>query len=151
MPEFKPGKFIRLSQRDLEWGSKKIGNTPYFIKDFGCTITCIAMASSWFNDYHNPEWMSKNLQFTPDAKVYWTSIEKVLNFKFEWRFYSFQQDRITSALKDSKKVCLFEIKKKHWVLGIRKSIYSWSKWYKVADPWTGEYNWVHAKIGRAHV
>jgi GH25 family lysozyme M1 (1,4-beta-N-acetylmuramidase) len=140
--EFKPGKFIYLSQRDKEWGDDKIGNTPYLIKNLGCTITCISMASAWFNNYREPDWMARNLEFTPDAKVYWKSIDKVLDFKFEWRFYNFQKDRITEAIANPKKVCLFEIKKRHWVVALRKSIVPGSTWYKVADPWTGAVNWV---------
>ena len=32
-----------LNQRDPKWGNIKLGNSDTYIKDYGCTITCIAM------------------------------------------------------------------------------------------------------------
>jgi hypothetical protein len=134
---------IHLSQRDPEWAGKTIGKSTSLIGAYGCTITCISMLSDYFKCYYNPAWMAKNLSFLID-KVIWNSITEKLCFKFIWRFYNYQENRILEALKNPKTAVIFEIKKRHWVVGIRKSIYPWSKWYKVVDPWTGKYNWVNA-------
>lgn len=138
----KSGTLPLLSQKDSRWGNKVIGTSTSYIKDYGCTITCLAMLSCWFGCYHRPSWMAKYLRFLVD-KVIWASLEEKLCFKFVYRYYSFDLTAFTEAIKNPKRAVLFEIKKKHWVVGIRKSIYPWSKWYKVADPWTGDYNWVH--------
>lgn len=124
---------IRLSQRDPKWGGKTIGKTKYLIKDWGCTITCIAMLSDYFKDYHDPAFMAKKLDFTDEAKIYWKSIDRELKFKFEWRFYNYQETRIIEALKNPNKACVLEIKKRHWVVALRKVPYG----YWVADPWDG--------------
>lgn len=125
---------IRLSQRDIRWGGKPIGKTNVLIRDKGCVITNISMLSDYFGQLQHPSWMAKNLEFTSGALLIWKSIDKVLNFKFEWRFYSYQEQRILAAIKDPKKACLLEIKKSHWVIALKKVPFG----YWVADPWDGK-------------
>lgn len=124
-----------LSQRDPKWGFKTIGNSSSLIKDYGCTITSISMASDYFSCYQNPGWMAKNLQFSVD-KVLWQSIPKVLCFGFEYRYYNYNEAAFLEALKNPSKVCLLEYKKRHWVVALKKLPGSWL----VADPWTGSKN-----------
>lgn len=129
---------IILSQRDPRWGGKTIGKTNVLIKDQGCTITCISMISDYFKSFFNPNWFAKYLNFTPQAKVYWLSIneKKELNFEFEYRYYSDKHpqmfQKIEEAIKDPNKAVILEIRKSHWVVAL-------SKWpvlgYRVADPW----------------
>ena len=126
------GKIKYLSQRDPHWGEVNIGQSPLKIKDYGCTLTCVSMASMWFNCYHNPEWMAKNLSFTKDGKILWQSINK-LCFQFIWRFYGLQEKMINAALAHPSQICLLEIRKVHWVLGLSK----WGNYYRTADPWNG--------------
>jgi lysozyme len=133
MSEFKHGKFIKLSQRDNRWGFKPIGNTAYLIKDWGCTITCISMASSWFNCFREPDWLAKNLRFTNDAKIYWQSINEKTCFDFEWRFYNCDHKKIREALSNDRKICLLNVYNKHWVVATSNL---WTG-YWTADPWTG--------------
>lgn len=128
-----------LSQLDSRWGSKKIGKTDVLVRDKGCTITCISMASDYFRCFQNPGWMAKYLQFTPkdspigSAKIIWQSIAKVLRFRFEFRYYTYNEGACIEALKNPRKVCLLEIKKSHWVLALKKI----PAGYWVADPWGG--------------
>jgi len=124
---------IKLSQRDNRWSFKTIGNTKVTIGAMGCTITCLSMASDWFGCYHDPDWMAKNLSFTNDAKVYWSSIDRQTCFKFEWRFYKYEESRILEAIKNPNKVCLLNVYNKHWVLAVKKIIGG----FWVVDPWTG--------------
>ncbi len=129
-----------LSQLDSHWGSKPIGQTETLIKDKGCMITCISMASDYFKCFQNPGWMAKYLQFTTkdsplgEAKIIWSSIEKVLCFKFQFRYFSHNEQACIEALKNPRTVCLLEIKKSHWVLALNKI----PGGYWVADPWGGK-------------
>lgn len=134
---------IKLSQKDPRWGGKTIGKSQSLIKDYGCTITSIAMASDYFGCYHDPGWMAKYLNFLVD-KVLWQSIEKVLCFKFEWRFYRFEEGRIDEALKNPKKVCLLNVYNgAHWVIATSKiPLYG----YYAVDPWTGTKRMFSKKI-----
>lgn len=101
------------------------------------------MLSDYFKCFQDPRWMAKNLRFLVD-KVLWQSISEKLCFDFVWRFYNYQEERILEALKDPKMACILEVKKKHWVVGVRKSTLPWSKYYKIIDPWTGKEGWLHA-------
>jgi len=121
---------------------KKIGKTNSYVKDFGCTITCISMLSDWYGKYRNPAWMAKNLRYVRDLLI-WKSVTEKLNFEFVWRFYKYEENRILKALKGKKTACVLQIKGRHWVVGVRKSIYPWSRWFKTVDPWTGRYKWYH--------
>jgi hypothetical protein len=129
-----------LSQLDSRWGSKPIGQTEVLIRDKGCTITCISMASDYFECFQNPGWMAKYLQFTVknssvgEAKIIWQSIEKVSCFKFEFRYFYYNEQACIKAIKNPRKVCLLEIKKSHWVLALNKI----PGGYWVADPWGGK-------------
>jgi hypothetical protein len=122
---------IILSQRDVRWAGKTIGNSKSLIKDYGCTITSISMLSDFYKCYHDPAWMAKNLTFLVD-KVLWNSISEKLCFKFVWRFYKYDEAKIWNALDGETTSCLLEIQKKHWVVGIRKI----GNYYWCADPWT---------------
>ena len=122
---------IVISQRDSRWGFKPIGQSKTLIKNQGCVLASLSMLSDYFGGYKDPAWMSKNLQFLVD-KVIWKSINKVLNFNFVWRGYKYDEKVILDALKDPDKACLLEIRKAHWVVGIRKVPLLG---YWVADPW----------------
>ncbi|HLN19255.1 MAG TPA: hypothetical protein VK255_03755, partial [Patescibacteria group bacterium] len=113
------------------------GQSPLKMKDYGCTTTCISMASDWFKYFRNPGWMAQNLSYTKEGLILWNSIskQKELNFKFDWRYYGCLPKVIDSALKDPKQVCLLEIRKCHWVLALKKKFLSNN--YIAADPWTG--------------
>jgi lysozyme len=130
--EFKPGKFIKLLQRDSKWSSVTIGKSKSTIGQYGCTITCVAMASTWFNCYHDPAWMAKNLKFQNDLLI-WSSINEKTCFDFEWRFYNCDHQRIREALNNNRKVCLLQVYSRHWVLAT-SNLYTG---YWTADPWTG--------------
>lgn len=124
---------IKLSQRDPRWSWKKIGNSNSTIGAYGCTITCIAMASDYFRCYHDPGWMAKYLKFLNDL-VIWQSIEKVCCFKFKWRYYKHDKPVFAEALINPKTVLLLNVQSgRHWVIATKKV---WGG-YWVVDPWTG--------------
>ena len=130
---FKPGKFKILSQKDKKWGHKSIGKTKYLIRDWGCVITGVSMASSWFNCFQEPDWFAKKLEFTNSALLYWKSVDKVACFRFKWRFYKCDHKLIRGALVNPRTVCLLQVYGRHWVVATRNL---WGG-YWTADPWTG--------------
>jgi GH25 family lysozyme M1 (1,4-beta-N-acetylmuramidase) len=134
---FKPGKFIKLSQRDPKWNFKTIGETKMTIGAWGCTLTCVSMASSWFDCYKDPAWMAKNLRYTGTGLLYWQSIDEKTCFDFEWRFYKHDEKRIKEALDNPRKVCLLQVYSRHWILATRKVPLG----YIAVDPWTGGYKY----------
>lgn len=139
---------IRLSQRDPRWIAVKIGKSPYTIGQYGCTLTCVSMASDYYNEYKNPEWMAKNLSYTLDGRILWQSIAKKTGFKFLWRFYTFDKSTIAEAIKNPKKVCLLNVDRGyHWVLAIKAIPLTNS--YIVANPWTGKSEIYSGVVGGA--
>jgi hypothetical protein len=138
---------LTLSQR-VPNGATKIGKTNRTLAEVGCTITCIAMSSSYFGEYKTNKELASALRFTADAKIIWASIGEVFKrFEFRWRFYSndrkfiddnriiIENTRISEAIKNPDKTVLLNVDHGgHWVLAIRR-LYGDTYW--VADPWTG--------------
>jgi hypothetical protein len=125
---------VKLRQGNAKWAWKPIGKSKSTIGRYGCTITSIAMASDYFGCFRDPAWMAKNLNFLVD-KVIWKSIEKVLCFKFLWRYYSRDDKAFAEALKNPKRVCLLNVMNgAHWVIATQKLPFG----YWTVDPLTGK-------------
>ena len=125
---------IKLSQLNEAWKWKTIGKSKSTIGRWGCTITSLSMASDYFKCYRDPAWMAKYLEFAVD-KVIWSSIEKVLCFKFKWRYYKHEQKIFTEALRDPATVLLLNVKNgAHWVIATKKVPFG----YWVTDPLGGK-------------
>lgn len=136
-----------LSQR-VPYGDTKIGNTTRTLAEVGCTITCVAMSSSYFGEYKTNKELASALRFTSDAKILWSSIGEVFKtFKFSWRFYTNDRGIIDEALKNPQKTCLLNVDHGgHWVLGIKRLF---GDTYWVADPWTGSRKVYSGVVGGA--
>ena len=141
--------FIVLSQRDDRWKDQKIGQTNRTIGQVGCTITCVSMSSSWFNEFRAPDVLAQKLKFTKDALLLWQSIGAYFkSFEFEWRFYTYDQARIDEALKNPNKTLLLNVDKgAHWVHALSRIPFTKSFW--VADPWDGRRKLYSGAIGGA--
>jgi len=124
---------IILSQKDPRWGGKTIGKSNSTIARFGCTITSLSMLSDWYGCFKDPAWMAKNLQFLTDL-IIWQSIEKVLCFKFVWRYYKLNEEKLLEALKGKDTSALIQVNNNHWVVGIKKVPLMG---YWTADPYSG--------------
>lgn len=126
---------LTLSQR-VPYGATKIGKTSRTLAEVGCTITCVAMSSSYFGEYRTNKELASALQFTADAKIIWSSIGKAFKrFEFLLRFYTNDRAIITEALSNPNKTVLLNVDHGgHWVLAVRR-LYGDTYW--VADPWTG--------------
>ena len=124
---------LTLSQR-VPYGKTKIGKTSRTLAEVGCTITCVAMSSSYFGEYKTNKELASALRFTLDAKILWGSIGEVFKtFEFYWRFYTNDRAIITEALNNPNKTVLLNVDHGgHWVLALRR-LYGDTYW--VADPW----------------
>jgi hypothetical protein len=74
------------SQMDSRWGSVMLGyNTalPYNIYNFGCLITCLAMACKYYGKDENPQTLNEKLKagniagFTNGGLYVWDSLTKI--------------------------------------------------------------------------
>lgn len=124
-----------LNQRNLAWSQKKIGETNLTVGRYGCLITCIAMLSSYYGLFRDPEWLAENLKFTKDGLLYWSSCN-FENFKFERRVYG-QNDYLIkkSLLSNPDTAVVVEVDYSHWVVIIGRD---WRGRYRIADPWFGD-------------
>lgn len=137
---------VILSQGDPRWAHVKIGETIHTMEKYGCTTTCISMASDFFEKYINPGKMAKTLQYTMDARVFWKSVK---NAKMQFIVRKYQEDRnvIDEAIKNPKKVCILNVNNgKHWVLAIKR-IFGGRYW--VADPACGSKKLYAGVVGYA--
>lgn len=143
------GKFLVMSQRDEQWKNVTIGNTNVTLGNKGCTITCVAMSSSWFGELKTPKQLAKELKFTDQALLIWSSIGNLFkNFQFEWRFYTYDQTRIDEALKNPGKTLLLNVDKgAHWVHALNRVPFMKTFW--VADPWDGKKKFYSGVVGGA--
>ena len=132
-----------LGQRDSAWGHKKIGQSLRTIRADGCLITDLSMLSSWYGFYQDPAWMAEYLKFTHNGLLFWKSItSSLLPMKFVWRFYTYDERRITLALSGKTTSCVLQIRGNHWVVGIRKV----GSYYYVADPWDKKRKFINKSV-----
>lgn len=140
---------IDLWQKHPKWGGVTIGKTDVLVRDRGCTITCVSMASDYFGVFYNPGFLAQVLTFTPKALLVWGSIEqKCHGFKFRWRFYKYDEKIIDEALKNPRKVALLNVQNgSHWVVAIKRIPFTSTFW--VSDPWTGTRKLMRGVVGGA--
>jgi len=135
------------SQRDSRWANKKIGNSNSTIGALGCTISTIASLSSWYGCDHDPAWMAKYLRFLNDL-ILWQSVNEKLCFKWKWRQYGYNEQKILDSLNGETTSVIFQVYSRHWVVGIKKI----GNYYWCGDPWDGKRKLFHKKYitGSSH-
>lgn len=104
----------------------------------GCTLTCISMLSSYFDDFKAPSELTKHFDlFNADSKVIWAMVRKyVTKMRHVYRYYRRDDAVIMDALKDKNKAIMFEVNNgSHWVVGVRPTVFGNS--YMGIDPWDG--------------
>lgn len=139
--------FIFLEQDDPRWDNVTIGNTPYTVGDWGCLITSLSMLSYWYKDYKDPAWIAKNLRYTSNGSLYWTSMNGKLPMNFVRRYYVRNITKIVSILKSKDNACVIEVpygKWKHWlaVVGFEANA------IVAADPIDGTRCYPESKYGK---
>lgn len=124
------------SQRNPLWKDKNIGNSPYTIGQYGCTLTCVAMIASYFGDRLTPLDIARRCQFTQDGKIIWASVN-FEHFEFDYRYYQDYPEGIDRAIADPDLAVILEVNsKRHWVVATGKTWFM--DRYKIADPWNGD-------------
>lgn len=137
-----------ICQRDPKWSSVKLGSSGMTVGNYGCTISCVSMSSSWAGCFKDPLFLARHLSFTSAGLLIWSSIASVLCLKFVWRGYTYDQKKIDEALKGATTTCLLNVDyKKHWVLGIYRVPFTNKYW--VADPWDGKRKFYSGVVGYA--
>lgn len=136
-----------LGQRDGDWADVKIGKSNSSLYYYGCTITCISMLSSWYGCFKDPAWLAKNLRFQNDL-ILWQSIGEKLCFKWVWRQYGRNEEKIDASLAGKTTSCVLQINGNHWVVAVGKE----GNNYRIADPWTRTYRTIPKSqiTGSAH-
>ncbi|NCU32414.1 MAG: hypothetical protein EOM23_05680 [Candidatus Moranbacteria bacterium] len=115
------GRFIFLEQDDPKWRKTKIGNTPYELEDFGCLITVLSMFSYWYGKYFTPAQIAKMAKFISDGSYIWNSGNSFLPFKFKYRYYSRDIEKIKEILFSKDNACAVRVfysklkKSYHWI------------------------------------
>lgn len=120
----------RLSQRDNKWGNLYLGFSNTYIKDYGCTITCIAMIIGTTPDVVNARLKAVN-GFSGNL-VIWSSIEAAfpgIKVKRVWAYDN--NDVKANAPNVLVEVPAYPIggTGRHWVVYIGNQ--------RLNDPWTG--------------
>lgn len=116
-----PG-FIFLEQDDPKWGKVTIGNTPFELEDFGCLITDLSMLSHWYGKYLTPGELAKALFFNSNGELFWNSVDKICPFKFVYRYYTRDIEKIKSILFSKDNACVVRVfynkykKSYHWLV-----------------------------------
>jgi len=129
-----------LSQRDTRWADKRLGASKLTVGRWGCTTTCISMASDYFGCYRSPLELASNAHnFTRDGLVLWWNF-KFDKMKFKERLHGNTETLMRKAkevLKDPEKVMLLQVNSgAHWVLAYSTKMFS--RDLGIADPWYGK-------------
>lgn len=120
----------RLSQRDSRWGNQYLGFSNLFIKDYGCTITCIAMILGTTPDVVNQR--LKAVNGFSGSLVIWAKIEEAFSGIKIKRVWSYDNNDVKANTPN----VLVEVPAypiggtgKHWVVYLGNQ--------RLNDPWTG--------------
>lgn len=128
-----------LGQRSPEWAEQKLGNSPFKIGRYGCTLVCLSMLTDYFSQFKgtwkSPDQLASKLSFTKDGLIIWSSLPAHTQFRLEKRLYSRNDVSIKESLKDPKRAVALQVENYHWVLALGKSPLGG---YKIADPWSGD-------------
>ena len=127
-----------LSQRNPKWGEITIGHSTSKIKDFGCTLTALAILADTTPDVVNA-FLTAVGGFSVD-RIIWTKINETklgLHFPDMGRQYVYNDVAVREAI-EKNGGCLVEVdydgvvatpSDRHWVLYIGN--------HQLIDPWTG--------------
>ena len=136
---------ILYSQRDPSWAELKLGDSPLTMGRYGCTTSCIAMLSTYFQPFipYTPGSIinasqPRHLRYTaPGGLILWPSA-KFEHFAFYRRVYERNDAEIQRHMKDPNLAVILEVaNRSHWVVGVSRNPITGS--YKIADPWIGDY------------
>ena len=121
----------RLSQRDIKWGGQYLGFSTTYIRDFGCTITCLAMIIGTTPDVVNQRLKAVN-GFLGNL-VIWAKIPEAFPGITIKRVWSYNNDEVKAnvpnVLVEVPPQAIGGTTGKHWVVFLGNQ--------RCNDPWTG--------------
>jgi hypothetical protein len=80
-------RYSYFSQKDFHWANNKIPGTNLLMKDYGCTITCLAMLANYYGKGTTPGELMYKLKYSNGA-VIWNSLTELYpDIKFIERVY----------------------------------------------------------------
>ena len=147
-----------ISQRDVKWGSKKLGTSSVTIGNYGCYLTCLSMLLKYYGHEQDPEALNElfksNDVYVQGNLVSGWAVNKVYNdIKYEEHYecpdIPCNLSKIDAYLdKGMPVIAKVDFSptagvQDHFVLIIGKENNS----YLIADPWTGEVYFFEAKYG----
>lgn len=117
-----------LSQLDPQWSADKLGASNLNVGRWGCTTTCISMASDYFGCYKSPKEIAHNASnYTQDGNIVWERL-RFDKMKFVKRVRKYDADvekEMRAALADPNKVVLITVNHDaHWVMGYSTKLFS---------------------------
>ncbi len=126
---------IKFSQNDPNWKNDKIGGSNLKVGNYGCTLTNVCIAGSWYGEKITPKELASHKElFTSGGLIIWPVIKTIFKkMKFLYRYYSSNQSIIDECLiKNPDTVVLLNVDRGyHWVFALGKV----SGGYKCSDPY----------------
>ena len=121
-----------LSQRDDKWGNLYLGTSNTKVRDFGCTITCLAMIIGTTPDVVNQRLRDVN-GFAQGNLLIWAKIPEAFPGITINRVWSYNNDdvkaNVPNVLVEVPPNAIGGVSGKHWVVFIGDQ--------NCNDPWTG--------------
>ena len=147
-----------ISQRDIRWGSKKLGTSSVTIKNYGCYLACLSMLLKYYGHEQDPEALNElfksNDVYVQGNLVSGWAVNRVYNDirydeHYECPDVPCDLSKIDRYL-DRRMPVVARVDfsptagvQSHFVLIIGKENDS----YLINDPWTGETYFFEAKYG----
>lgn len=89
-----------LSQRNLLWKYKKLGNSNVTIGDYGCVITCLTMISKMLDVSRVNDLFKEKEVYVEQNLVYWVKVPDALsNLVFKWRSWTYNNKEVLDWIK----------------------------------------------------
>jgi Peptidase_C39 like family len=146
--------FTLYSQQDPRWANQELGNSGLTLQYYGCLVTCLAMACSWFNIDETPGTLDTKLTqsggyangryYRTGAISYVTPLKELDNLfsDLSQDGYNAMLPTIRSAVASNNQICIVQIdfvpntsaSDSHYVvvLGVEEN-----GDLTIGDPWTG--------------
>lgn len=131
-----------LSQLDRAWSAVKMGASDLTISGWGCTTTCLSMASDYFGTYKSPkDFASVDSLYTKSGLVLWGEFVKAMpNVAGYERIYRDDVEKFAQAVERPNQAVLLEVAfpgtsyGRHWVIA---TDYLGARDFMVIDPLGG--------------
>lgn len=123
-------------QRDPRWAHLTIPNSTLTLGRYGCTVSCVAMLTSYFLPERTPAQLLPMLRFAPGGLILWDSC-RFENFAWVRRARSYEPSAVRVHILDPSLAVILEVAGgSHWV--VATDFTPVSGLIRIADPWLGD-------------